>query len=523
MTRICLVFFLVLPLSNTTFSQSKYPKWEFRGVWIATVSNIDWPSKAGLSSADQQKEFIDILEMHKANGMNAVVVQVRPSADAFYPSRYEPWSKWLTGKLGQAPYPYYDPLKFMIEEAHQRGLEFHAWLNPYRGVINVDTALRDNVSVASQHPEWFVKYDKNLYFNPGLPEARRHTTSVVMDIVNRYNVDGVHFDDYFYPYRVAGLSFPDSVTFAEFGHEFASVEDWRRNNVDQLIKQIHDSIQQVKPFVKFGISPFGVWRNQDKDPRGSATQAGQTCYDDLYADVYKWMKEGLIDYVVPQIYWSIGFEKARYEILAKWWGDNSFGIPVIIGQAIYRIDTHSDPHWKENDQLPKQLRLNKSLNNLRGSIFFSSKSFVSNPLGFNDSLKTNFYKYPSLIYPSRTQSFNNQYPLDFTADPQSITLHWKETSSEDSLSSHVQYVIYRFDKNERIDLTRAEKIIGVVANTNPFSPSTQWYTDKTAKPKKKYVYIVTGLNRYHAESKAALAFPIKNNRKSWKTYLPIGL
>jgi uncharacterized lipoprotein YddW (UPF0748 family) len=520
--KINLVHLLVLSYASALAQPS--PKAEFRGVWIASVMNIDWPSKPGLSSDDQKKEFIEILDMHKSNGMNAVVVQIRPAADAFYPSPYEPWSKWLTGKLGAPPEKYYDPLKFMIDEAHHRGIEFHAWFNPYRGIVNVDTANIDSASVAFEHPDWFVKYDKNLYFNPGLPLARQHTTNVVMDVVNRYEVDGIHFDDYFYPYKVPKLDFPDSASFKEYGAGFTNVDDWRRNNVDMLIKNISDSIRKVKPFVKFGISPFGVWRNKDKDPNGSATKAGQTCYDDLYADILKWLRAGWIDYVTPQIYWSIGFERADYKTIADWWNKNNHNVPVYIGQAAYRINSNNaDTTWKQSTQVPKQIRLNRSLANVQGSIFFSSKSFIPNPLGINDSLKNNFYKNPALIPASRNETFDAQYKIFFTTDKDGIRLLWMEENAAQTLSSHSRYVIYRFNDGEKVDLSDPSKILKVVSNTNPHVTTTQWFVDTTAKAKKKYVYVVTGINRYQKESKAAEAYPVKNLKKYWKTYAPIAL
>jgi uncharacterized lipoprotein YddW (UPF0748 family) len=520
MTRAILLKFCVL--FSLQISAQPSPKCEFRGVWIASVMNIDWPTKAGLTSDEQKKEFIQILDMHKSNGMNAVVVQIRPAADAFYPSRYEPWSKWLTGKLGLHPQPYYDPLKFMIEESHKRGLEFHAWFNPYRGVVGVDMANIDSASVAFQHPKWFLKYDKNLYFDPGLPEARQHTTNVVLEVVNKYDVDGIHFDDYFYPYKVPQLDFPDSASFKKYGKDFTNIEDWRRNNVDMLIKNISDSIRSIKPFVKFGISPFGVWRNQDKDPNGSATKAGQTCYDDLYADILKWLREGWIDYVTPQIYWTIGFERADYKAIADWWNKNNHNIPVYVGQAAYRINSNnSDSTWKQSSQVPRQIRLNRSLANVRGSIFFSSKSFIPNPLGINDSLKNNFYKNPALIPSTKGTSFTTQYEITFSNDRNGIRLVWQEQNSPGDLSPHARYVIYRFAAGDRIDLSDPSKILKIVPDTNPHVTTTQSYVDTTAKRKKKYVYVVTGINRYQTESKATAAYPIKNLKKYWRTYPPI--
>jgi uncharacterized lipoprotein YddW (UPF0748 family) len=499
------------------------PKHEFRGVWIASVVNIDWPTKAGLSAEDQQKEFLNIIQMHKANGMNAVVVQVRPAADAFYPSRLEPWSSWLTGELGKAPKPYYDPLAFMIAESHKLGLEFHAWFNPYRAIFNVDTANIHPASVAAQHREWFVKYDKHMYFNPGLPEVREHVVNVIMDVVNRYDVDGIHFDDYFYPYKVTKLNFPDSTTFTRYGNGFSSLDDWRRNNVDLLIKNISDSLRQVKPFVKFGISPFGVWRNKDKDPKGSDTKAGQTCYDDLYADVLKWMKEGWIDYVTPQIYWTIGFTVADYNVIARWWNENNHGIPVYVGQAVYRINSNNrDPHWNEGNQLPSQIRLNRSLSNIKGSIFFSSKSFIRNPLGICDSLKATLYKYPALAH-APSAPVEKNYNLNFTTTENEIVLQWNESENINELSPHSRYVIYRFEDGEKIDLTKPENILTVVTDTNPQAYNTQRFRDTTAMRKKKYVYVVTGLNRAREENKPTLAYPVKNYKRYWRVYPPMSI
>jgi uncharacterized lipoprotein YddW (UPF0748 family) len=509
-------------LASAAVGQVISPKHEFRGVWIASVANIDWPSKPGLSAEEQQKEFLKIISMHKENGMNALLVQVRPCADAFYPSRYEPWSSWLTGELGKAPEPYYDPLKFMIDETHKSGLEFHAWFNPYRAVFNADTANIHPASIASQHREWFVKYDKHMYFNPGLPEARKHVVNVIMDVVNRYDVDGIHFDDYFYPYKVAKLNFPDSATYQTYGSAFSTIDDWRRNNVDQLIKNISDSLRQVKRHVKFGVSPFGVWRNKDKDPAGSDTKAGQTCYDDLYADVLKWMKEGWIDYVTPQIYWSIGFTVANYDVIAKWWNENNHGIPVYIGQAAYRVNSNNpDTRWKEGTQIPSQIRLNRSLSNIQGSVFFSSKSFIPNPLGICDSLKSTYYKYPALPSSVTDEAVQKNYELSFITSEESITLQWNESGKVNALSPHARYVIYRFEEGQQINLNDARNILTVITDTNPYAYNTQRFKDTTALSKKKYLYVVTGLNRRLTENKPTLAYPVKNYKKYWRVYPPV--
>ena len=267
------------------------------------MTNIDWPSRKGLPVDSQKAEFIRILDLHKQNGMNAIIMQIRPAADAFYPSPYEPWSEYLTGVQGKPPSPYYDPLQFMIEETHKRGMEFHAWCNPYRAMFNTKKSSIAPTHITRMHPEWFVDYGDTRYFDPGNKEAQAFVSHIVGDIVRRYAVDAIHFDDYFYPYRIPGKAFPDSETFQKY-HNGMSLEDWRRSNVDSIIVQLYRVIRNENPNCRFGISPFGVWRNQDKDPRGSATKAGQTNYDDLYADILLWLEKGWIDYVVPQLYWE---------------------------------------------------------------------------------------------------------------------------------------------------------------------------------------------------------------------------
>lgn len=367
---------------------------EFRAAWIATVTNIDWPTKGTTDPAKQREEYIRMLDMHKKNGLNAVIAQVRPAADAFYPSPYEPWSEWLTGKQGKPPVPYYDPLQFMINEAHQRGMEFHAWLNPYRAVFNIKTTLTDPNHITRTFPDWFLNYGDKKYFDPGNKNAQQFVVNIVRDLVKRYPVDGIHFDDYFYPYRIAGKEFPDQKTYKVFGVGM-SVDEWRRSNVDSIIRHLAIAIKAEKPWVKFGISPFGVWRNNDKDPRGSATSAGQTNYDDLYADILLWLKEGWIDYVAPQLYWEFGHKAAAFEVLLDWWSKNTYGKHCYIGLGIYRAGSNSA--WKDPNQLPRMIQAVRNTPNMHGVIYFSSKSFEKNPNGWNDSLKNNYYRDPATI------------------------------------------------------------------------------------------------------------------------------
>jgi uncharacterized lipoprotein YddW (UPF0748 family) len=390
MAQGCLLFILLL-LQLVVVAQ---PKQEFRAVWIATVDNIDWPSKKGIAVDSQKAEFIRILDLHKGNGMNAVIMQVRPATDAFYPSPYEPWSEWLSGVQGKPPSPYYDPLQFMVTETHKRGMEFHAWCNPYRADFSIGKASIAPSHITRLHPQWFLDYGGKKYFDPGNKEAQAFVVEVIRDMTERYDVDALHFDDYFYPYRIAGQEFPDSVSYQRYKNGLAK-DDWRRSNVDSVIVSLSRMIKQVKPWVKFGISPFGVWRNSDKDPKGSNTKAGQTNYDDLYADILLWLQKGWIDYVAPQLYWEFGHKAAPYEVLIDWWSKHTYGKHCYIGLGIYRAG--SNDAWKDSTQLLKQIDLLRSTPNMHGMIFFSSKTFNRNPNGWNDSLRLNYFKEPAMV------------------------------------------------------------------------------------------------------------------------------
>jgi uncharacterized lipoprotein YddW (UPF0748 family) len=373
------------------------PKYEFRAVWIATVDNIDWPQRGVTDVARQKADFIRQLDLHQRNGMNVMVVQVRPAADAFYPSPYEPWSQWLTGVQGKAPSPYYDPLQFMIEETHKRGMEFHAWLNPYRANFNIRSASIAKNHITRTHPEWFVTYGTTKYFDPGNTEAQQFVVNVVRDIVKRYAVDGIHMDDYFYPYKIAGKEFPDAASYRRSGTDL-SKDDWRRSNVDSIIRQLSIVIKEENPLCKFGISPFCVWRNKDQDPEGSDTKAGITNYDDLYADILLWMKNEWVDYVVPQLYLEIGHDRVDYATILEWWSKHSYGRHIYIGHGIYRSGERNQA-WKNPEELPNQIRLLREYSNVQGSVYFSSKSFDKNPNGWNDSLRNNYYRMPALVPP----------------------------------------------------------------------------------------------------------------------------
>ncbi|WP_336514900.1 glycoside hydrolase family 10 protein [Pollutibacter soli] len=389
-----LFLFLFLFVSCSFAIAQASPKREFRAVWIATVDNIDWPSKKGLSSAQQQQEFIRQLDLHEANGINAIIMQIRPAADAFFPSKIEPWSEWLTGTQGKAPSPYYDPLKFIIDEVHKRGMEFHAWCNPYRAVFSNNTSSLTANHITKRKPEWFINYGGQRFFDPGNKDVQLYVNQVVEDIVQRYDIDAIHFDDYFYPYRIPGKHFNDQKSFAKYGKGL-SLEDWRRSNVDSVIRKLNATIKKVKPYCRFGISPFGVWRNIDRDSLGSATRAGQTNYDDLYADILLWLRNDWIDYVAPQLYWEFGHSAAAYEVLLKWWNDHSYGKDCYIGLGVYKANKLKA--WRDPAVIPMQIKELRTMPNVHGMIFFSSTSFYGNPLGWNDSLRNNYFHYPALI------------------------------------------------------------------------------------------------------------------------------
>lgn len=368
---------------------------EFRGVWIATVSNIDWPHPSVKNSNSQKESFTKLLDLHKKNGMNAVIVQIRPSSDAIYSSSLEPWSEWFSGTQGLPPSPWYDPLAFMIEETHKRGMEFHAWMNPYRAVFNERKSSLSPTHITKIHPEWFVAYGDKRYFDPSNAEARKYVAYIVKDVVKRYDVDAIHFDDYFYPYRIAGLEFPDREAYRKNGNGL-SKDDWRRSNVDSVISLISRAIKKTRPECQFGISPFGVWRNSDKDSlKGSKTKAGMTNYDDLYADILLWLKNGWIDYVAPQLYWETGNKSAPFETLVEWWNDNCYGKNCYIGIGMYRA--HSNTAWKNKNELPRQIQKIRSMPNVQGMAFYSSKILEKNPHGWTDSLRLNYFCTPAAL------------------------------------------------------------------------------------------------------------------------------
>ncbi|MFF5390370.1 glycoside hydrolase family 10 protein [Streptomyces sp. NPDC013012] len=354
---------------------------QMRGLWIASVVNIDWPSRTGLDAAAQRAEFVRLADEALAWGFNALFVQIRPTADAFWPSPLEPWSQWLTGAQGKDPG--YDPLGFMVETAHERGLAFHAWFNPYRVSMQPDPSALVPEHPARVHPEWCVSYGGKLYYDPGVPAARRFCQEAMLDAVRRYDIDGVHFDDYFYPYPVAGSDFPDEETFRTYGAGHADKAAWRRHNVDLMVREMRDAVRAVRPDALFGISPFGVWRNATTDPRGSRTAAFQS-YDGLHADTRGWVERGWLDYVAPQVYWHIGLPVADYGVLAPWWAEVVRGTDteLWIGQAVYKSGAAGQPApWQDGKELTRHLTLNTTLPDVGGDLFFSAKDVRADRVG----------------------------------------------------------------------------------------------------------------------------------------------
>ena len=362
----------------------------FRGAWIATVANIDWPSTEAVGNDSLQKaEMVWILDSLESLGINAVIFQVRPTADALYQSEYEPSSHWLMGKQGDSLT--YDPLAWTIEQAHERHMEVHVWLNPYRvNLAKTDTSTICADHIWRKHPEWFWEYNKQWYFNPGLDVTREWICTIVQDIVYRYDIQAIHMDDYFYPYPAGGKPLPDVETYKKYPRGFDNIEDWRRDNVNRAIQEISATIHECKDSVQFGISPFGVWRNASVDSTGSKTTAGITNYDDLYADIRLWIREGWIDYVLPQLYWEIGKKAADYETLAHWWANEVRGTncKLYIGMAPYRLEgAKKDSPWGIGNEISRQMKLNRTIPEISGECFYSTRPLLRNPRHVCDTIK----------------------------------------------------------------------------------------------------------------------------------------
>ena len=438
-----------------------HPKNEFRAVWIATVVNIDWPKISTDNVAKQKADYIEILDTYKKLNYNAVIVQIRSVGDAFYPTQLAPWSRFLTGKEGKAPEPYFDTLAWMIAETHARGFEFHAWLNPYRATMDYNTAILSPEHDYFKYSDWMIKYGGKYYYNPGLPEVQKHLLNIVNEVVQNYDIDAIHFDDYFYPYKGVDEKFNDTVAFEKYGNGM-NIEDWRRSNVNTFVKEVSVSIKNLKPWVQFGISPFGVWRNKSVDPKGSDTQAGQTNYDDLFADPIAWMENKWIDYLVPQLYWSMDHPKASYSKLLRWWSENSNNTAIYIGNGSYKINTDSDKRWNNPSEIPNQIDLTRTYKNVQGNAFFSAKSFIKKNQSVTKLLSENQYKYPALptVVPAAVKKM--------IIVPQANSIATDPISSRFKVTypaySNVRYVmVYGSAFNLKIDINDPSTIIDKIA------------------------------------------------------------
>lgn len=474
------------PLSRQSAGQE--PKREFRGAWIQTAFQGEYKE---MTPERMRKDFVRKLNYLQKCGINAIIFQVRPEADAFYKSDIEPWSRFYTGRQGLAPEGDFDVMAFLIEECHKRNMEFHAWLNPYRASTAGNTQFADS-HIYYKHPEWFVTYNKQILFDPGLPECRQFICRVVHDIVSRYDVDAIHMDDYFYPYPMAGVSFPDDKSFRKYGLSKGYTEeqrgDWRRENVNLLIREIKRTILLAKPWVRFGISPFGIYRNKKSTPDGSGSDTnGLQNYDDLYADVTRWVKEGWIDYNIPQIYWEIGHTAADYITLIKWWNKNANGGHLYIGQDVART--------MKAGQLTRKMRYERGLSKISGNCFWPANEILWNNAGIADSLKRHYHRYPALI-PAYTHLHDRapkevkKLKAEWTA--QGYMLHWKAEQSASNPELACYFVIYRFEDKEPIDLSDPAKIVAITRETSYLLP----YDDG----KHKYRYVVTAVDRFHNES-----------------------
>lgn len=371
------------------YQTSVHSETEFRAVWVATINNIDWPSEPDLSVLAQKEEFIQLLDLFEKYRLNVVIFQVRAASDAFYESKTEPWSKFLTGKQGIAPQPYWDPLLWAIEQCHSRDMELYAWFNPFR-VRNVGHYPLYKNSFAVKQPEFVKEYQNKLFLDPGFPEVRKHLINVIAEVVNNYNVDGVLLDDYFYPYPFENQKFNDVKSFQKYGGEFfpKRLKDWRRKNIDEFISGLNDTIHIINPKVRLGISPFGIWRNKSSDPLGSSGVKGISSYDDLYADVRKWLMKDWIDYVIPQLYWEEGNRYGDFTTLLDWWIDNRFGKSLYIGEALYKSNGKKGG-WRNPQELTGQINLIRQKEQVNGFAFYSASKLIQLSISESKELRDN--------------------------------------------------------------------------------------------------------------------------------------
>lgn len=510
--KACLLLAAALSALGSAEAQVPAPKREIRGVWLSTHLSLDWPNRTQ-TPTQQRAALLALLDHNKATGLNSVFFQVRSQGDAMYASSHEPWSYYLTGTQGVAPNPLWDPLQFALEESRKRGLEFHAWINPYRAVSDAAASndpLKYAVNhVSRRHPEWLLTIGNVKILNPGLPAVRDYVHTVVMDIVQRYDIDGLHFDDYFYQsgtindrdaYLADPRGFPDTP---------AGLADWRRDNVNLLVARVGASIRALKPWVKFGISPSGIYLSDPAYPSGmanpalgswTATGAFQH-FRNSYADTLKWLREGWIDYLAPQLYWHIGQTGSDYQLLLPWWKQFGNDRHMYIGLADYKMNTAGWTAPSPNHQIAQQIALNRGAGNIGGQIHFRQAFLVANPLGYRSELMSSTYKKPSLLprmpwksmtAPVKPQGLTAAVNLD-----QSVSLSWQAPPAGSGEYDKVRrYAVYR-STQPALNLEDPAQLVGLT------NAGETWFTDSTAVPGQFYYYQATALNRLHNESLAS--------------------
>ena len=488
-----LSFIILFCLQSSIFnSLHAAPKREFRGAWIQCVNG----QFQNLGTEKMQQTLTYQLDELQKDGVNAIIFQVRPECDALYESNIEPWSRFLTGQQGMAPSPYWDPLQWIIAECHRRGMELHAWINPFRAKTKVTHQLAAN-NIVNRRPDLVFPYDGLYILNPAKQENRDYICRVAADIIRRYDVDGFHIDDYFYPYPAPDCQIPDQQDFASDSKGFSNINDWRRHNVDLFIKQLHDTIQSIKPWVKFGVSPFGIYRNKRNDPNGSDTNGLQN-YDDLYADVLLWTEQGWIDYCVPQLYWEIGHKAADYKTLIHWWNDHANGRPLFIGEDIERTAKYPDPSNPQQNQMQAKYRLHEQLPNISGTVLWYAKAAVDNVGNYGTMLRNHYWRNPALpplmpfIDDTTPDKPKKLKPL-WTSD--GYTLFWQAPMHSTWRNEAHKYVVYRFASKEPIDIEDPSHIVAIT--------NVPWLNLPYDNGKEKFIYIVTSLNRLGNESKPA--------------------
>lgn len=493
------------------------PKYEMRGAWIATVFNLDWPRSAAFPPADQQTQLVELLDALQAAGINAVFFQIRTHGEALYESNLEPWSQFLTGTQGKAPEPFYDPLAFAIEEAHKRGMELHAWFNPYRAVFDFNNISDyDTTHIAIRRPDWILRVNDLGILNPGIPDVRNYVVDVVLDVVERYNIDGVHFDDYFYPYPPNTVSNEDQETFDTYNTlGFSSITTWRLFSINMFVRAVYEEVTARKPSLKVGISPFGIWRSGT--PSGIS---GLSAVDAIYADAVNWMEQEWVDYIVPQLYWPFGGGQ-DFAKLAPWWASVSNDRHIYTGHGVYRSDrgTFGGTLFGA-DEVPRQIRFIRETPGVQGSVFFRAKNLHTSPSkGFADSLRTDLYRRPALTPPMAWKDQMAPQPpenlvFDWTGDTE-VTLSWNPPAALGDVETR-RYAVYRvrtdLPPDEMAVIADGRNLIGVTSEAQ--------FVDVPTLASEPYYYLVTSVSANSIESTASNSVTLEGRAVSIETETP---